>query len=238
MNPFSCLSQIDVNNPASWQGTCFLSFDIDWAHDDVLRDAIALVEQADVHATWFVTHDTPLLAHLRRNPKFELGIHPNFNELLMGRDTAGADADQILATLKALVPEARTLRSHSLVQSERLVDQFHQHGITHVSNFFIPETAERPLWPWQLWDGMTAIPHGWQDNVSMRLHGTIQPPPPLSTGLRVVDFHPIHVFLNTERVARYESARAHFRTPERLQQERNQSTPGARDILNHILGAA
>lgn len=79
---FKTLTSIEVKSSRSITGTLYLTFDIDWACDGVLADTIDLVEEADVCATWFVTHDTPLLKRLRENPKFELGIHPNFNNIL------------------------------------------------------------------------------------------------------------------------------------------------------------
>ncbi len=229
---FDSILRIDPNQPATWEGKIFLSFDVDWAHDEVLADTITLVENAGCAATWFVTHDTPLLARLRENPKFTLGIHPNFNPLLAGG--AVESSDTVLAALMKLVPEARVVRSHSLVQSERLVDSFHAHGLTHVSNFFVPETAA-PQMPWRLWDDMVCIPHCWQDNVSMRLHHHPQPPKRDASGVRVYDFHPIHIFLNSENIARYESARGTFQHPDALLAYRNTSMNGVRNILESVM---
>lgn len=233
---FDLLPHIDPHRPESWEGKRFLSFDIDWAHDDVLADTIAMVEQAGIPATWFVTHDTPLLAVLRANPKFALGIHPNFNELLNGSPRAGADAGAILDALMQIVPEAKVIRSHSLAQSERMVDAFHARGLSHISNFFIPAESG-PLRPWHVWDGMVCIPHGWQDNVSMRMHGRMQPPQ-WQGGVQVYDFHPIHVFLNSENVARYESARADFRDPAALLSHRGTDANGARFTLQRVMEGA
>lgn len=232
---FSLLEQIVVGDPGTWEKKRFLTLDIDWAHDSVLADAIDLVEKAGVQATWFVTHSTPLLDRLRANPAFRLGIHPNFNELLVGSTESGKEsASRILRNLIDLVPEARAVRSHSLVQSERLVDLFHEHGLTHISNFFVPENAG-PQRPWRLWSGMTCTPHIWQDNVSMRLDGSIRKPAS-ELGLRIYDFHPIHVFLNTDRMEHYESARPFFQTPDELGKHRQLEAIGARDILLRLLG--
>ena len=72
---FSTLSNIDPADQATWEGKIFLTFDIDWACDEVIEDSIVLVESVGAAATWFVTHETPLLERLRNNPAFELGIH-------------------------------------------------------------------------------------------------------------------------------------------------------------------
>ncbi len=79
MRCFKNISSIVVNEEHTWKDKIFLTFDIDWANDDVLNDTIDLIERSDIAATWFVTHDTPVLNRLRANPRFELGIHPNFN---------------------------------------------------------------------------------------------------------------------------------------------------------------
>ncbi|TSE31339.1 hypothetical protein LCC91_03300 [Tepidimonas taiwanensis] len=70
------ISEIKPDDPSAWEDRLFLTIDIDWVHDTVLADMIDLLDRFDVHATWFVTHDTPLLERLRDNPRYELGIHP------------------------------------------------------------------------------------------------------------------------------------------------------------------
>jgi len=113
--PFSKISKISATLVESWLGRIFLTFDIDWAHDDVLADSIDLVEQAGVCATWFVTHETLLLKRLRQNPNFELSIHPNFNLLLLGWDGCrGRNAAEVVERLISLIPEERSIRSNSV----------------------------------------------------------------------------------------------------------------------------
>ena len=41
-----------------------ISFDIDWANDDVLCDTIEIIEDAEIKATWFVTHETKHLSNI------------------------------------------------------------------------------------------------------------------------------------------------------------------------------
>ena len=75
---FSNISAINPYLEATWQGKVFLSFDIDWAHDEVLADTIKIVRDAGIASTWFVTHNSPLVQELRGLNGAELGIHPNF----------------------------------------------------------------------------------------------------------------------------------------------------------------
>lgn len=220
---------VDTSRP-----TVGLTFDLDWAHDQVLEDTIEQVEKANVPATWYVTHQTPMLSRLRDNPNFELGVHPNFNFLLQGDTQNGRTAAEVVERLMDIVPEATSVRSHSLFQSERLADIFAEKGLRTISNFYVPHANGRATAPWPLWDGIVAIPHSWQDNVSMRLNGTIVDPQLISGAANVVDFHPIHVFLNTESTDRYERSRADHRHPDRLRNVRYEGR-GTRTILQDLL---
>ena len=209
MSRFSHIHSIDCDRADTWRGKAFLTFDIDWAGDGVLHDCLDLLEHYEVPSTWFVTHDTPVLARLRANPLIELGIHPNFNFLLQGDSRNGANAEEVLDRMLALVPEAKTVRSHSMTQSTPLLDMFLRKGLTHDANHFIPEQAGMTLAPWRLWNGLIKVPYSWEDDVHcMYGHGDAPAALLAKDGLRVFDFHPIHVFLNTEHLDRYEQARA------------------------------
>lgn len=183
-----------------------LSLDIDWACDEVLADSIDLVEGVGAPATWFVTHDTPLLERLRANHNFELGIHPNFNPLLDGNCKG---AEQVIDEILAIVPEAVSVRSHSMVQSSRLLELFRSKGLRFDCNHFIPEQSGIMLKPWRLWNGMIKVPHFWEDDAACIYEaGAAVRDLVGRDGLKVFDFHPIHVFLNTEDLARYEQTRS------------------------------
>jgi hypothetical protein len=227
-----------VDDPESWDGRIFLTLDIDWAHDTVIAHAIDIVEAADVAATWFVTHETPMLERLRANPKFELGIHPNFNFLLGGDPRSGANADEIVDGIMAIVPEAKSVRSHSLVQSSRLLDLFSSRGLTHDANKLIPEQSGIELKPWIEWSGMTRVPYSWEDDFWCDSRSTTPMADLLARpGIRGFDFHPIHIFLNTEAMERYESVRPHFGAPERLAEARCPGR-GTATMLSELLAPA
>lgn len=137
---FGNIGEINLENPSSYQ-KIFLTFDIDWASDFVLDSCINLVESVGVKATWFVTHETPLLERLRANPNFELGIHPNFNPLLEGDFAYGKNYKEVLRYFLNIVPEAKSMRSHCLGISSRILQEAKNLGITHESNICIPAMA-------------------------------------------------------------------------------------------------
>ena len=90
-----------------------ITLDIDWAPDHVIDRIAAQLIDARVRATWFVTHQSPAIDRLRARPDlFELGIHPNF----LNQSTHGETPAEVLAHCMALVPDARSMRTHSLVQ--------------------------------------------------------------------------------------------------------------------------
>jgi len=233
------IKSINPNKPSTWEDYLFLTFDIDWACDDVLAYTIDMVEEAGVYATWFVTHDTPLLERLRENPKFELGIHPNFNNILAGKydPDNGKSAEQVIDKLLSIVPEARSVRSHSLTQSSKLVQLFVEKGLTHDCNYFIPHQTRINLCPWYFWNSIIKVPHFWEDDISFVCNENLDNIEVLTRrkGLKVFDFHPIHVFLNTENKERYETARLYYHSPEVLMKLRNNETFGTGDALRLLL---
>lgn len=233
---FSVTSSVLPEDPTTWEGRIFLTFDIAWAHDDVLADSIALIEEAGVAATWFATHSTPLLDRILANPKFELGIHPNFLPLLMqGNSSIGASAEDVVDQMLAFVPGAKSIRSHSLVQSGRLLQIFKRKGLTHDCNAFIPGRSGILLKPWVDWFGVIRVPYYWEDDFwceapKKEAAGDLL----VREGLHGFDFHPIHLYLNTESMSRYEGARVNFSAPEALIGHRY-AGEGTRAFLSQIL---
>src|SRR5918993_971076 len=235
---FATMATIDLAQPQSWQRQVFLTLDIDWASDEAIGAAIDILETRRVPATWFITHDTPVLARLRENPDFELGIHPNFNFLLMGRDDNGRDAEEVVGRLMEVVPEAKSVRSHSTTQGSRILDVFKAAGLTHESNHFLPHDTGMPIRPWGCWTGLVRVPYFWEDDVAF-LAG---PPAPIASlaareGLRAFDFHPIHIVLNTDHADRYEAARTFFHDHDQLRRHANDGCYGVRDQLLDLLDA-
>ncbi|MCA9807871.1 MAG: hypothetical protein KC476_07945 [Cyanobacteria bacterium HKST-UBA06] len=209
---FKTISAIDPDIPASWQDKVFLTFDIDWASDAVLNHTLDLVEAAGVCSTWFITHPTPFLDRLLANKQVEVGLHPNLNHFFEVPNPKAATLEETLDSLHNLAPKARVVRSHSLVQSSRLSACFERMGFTHECNTFVPVSSGVSLKPWRQSHKPIQVPHGWEDDVAVTDHPQITPDAYLDQvarqqGLAVLDFHPIHVALNTEDLARYERAR-------------------------------
>lgn len=211
-----------------------LTVDIDWAHDLVIHDTLSLIEQFGEKATWFVTHETPLLIEILSSTGHELGIHPNFNPLLEGMP---GNSLQILETLMELVPEARALRSHSLTRSSKLSNFFRKVGITHESNIFLPPHINSQIEAWRDYSGLIQVPIRWEDDVRLIDDSIGEPVEHLNrTNLFVVDVHPIHIYLNTLTIDDYENSRAHMQDPGwLLANRRPKNCGGTRDRLIALL---
>jgi hypothetical protein len=234
-NKFNNIFHIDPKIHESWKNKIFLTFDIDWAHDEVILDSYELICKYQVNTTWFVTHYTNLLRTLEIDRRIELGIHPNFNYLLSGG--GGGESSSVIQKAKELVPTATSIRSHSLVQSEKLIDQFLDHGFMRICNLFIPYKNDMRVSPFNLWNGAIIVPHQFQDNASLRMNEEFIQVDSFNAGFHVFDFHPIHVFLNTESLERYENTRSLHNNPKELIKHRYEGY-GTRNRLLDLLKLA
>lgn len=231
----SVIKNVSINDFRKSSNEVFITIDVDWAHDAILEYAIDIFERHDLSVTWFLTHKTGLLERIRENPKFELGIHPNFNPLLKGDITNGSSAIEVFCKLLDIAPEAKSFRSHSLLQSSPLLNIAKEIGLTHDANSYIPHSSGIELAPWTHWNGLIRVPHFWEDDVCWQ-DGFKAPPSALlsSPGLKVFDFHPIHIFLNTDSDQRYSQARSAYHDPEALIGFRNQGY-GTKNFLCDLL---
>lgn len=224
---------------ASYDNEIYLTFDTDWADDEVLRDTVALLDARSIPATVFATHASPLLAGLARHPRIELGLHPNFNALLEA-GPRNRDAEGVLADLHRTFPQAKSVRSHSLVQSSRLQYLFAGRGLEFEVNQFMPSWSGVICKPYREISGLVRVPYFWEDDVHvMAMERGLVPPWNADAmldqqGLKVFDFHPVHVFLNTEHLDRYEQSREMHRDPARLAEHRH-AGQGTRTFLNDII---
>jgi hypothetical protein len=226
----------------TYDNEIYLTFDTDWAADEVVQDTISLLDAHGAAATMFVTHGSPALSALAGHPRIEVGIHPNFNALL----EAGPhdhDAAALLARLHGEFPQAVSVRSHSLFQSSSIHHLFARRGLTFEVNQFIPAWSGVTCKPYREITGMIRVPYFWEDDVHvMAMERGLAPPWNAetmldATGLKVFDFHPIHVFLNTESMDRYARSRASHRDAARLVAHRFDGDGTRSFLLDLIAGA-
>lgn len=182
-----------------------LTFDIDWAPDFVIDYVANILIANKVKSTWFVTHNSDAIERLKaRSDLFELGIHPN----MLSGSTHGKTEDEVLNYILNIVPNAISMRTHSLYQSTGfLIKASKEYGILNDVSLFLPRAPH--LQPHTVqWHGISLcrIPYFWEDASEMSEDNSIWDISDYRLklkGLRILSFHPIHIALNTERFERY-----------------------------------
>ena len=234
MSKFALISEIKPSIKETWYDKLFLTFDIDWAHDEIIWDTLEILREFDTPATFFFTHKTKIIDDVVSFGKHEIGIHPNFNQLLISNQKEQCAKD-IIFDLMEIVPNAVSVRSHSTTNSSILCKTFRTFNLTHECNFFIPDFSGIELKPWKNWTGMTMVPYFWEDDVACIEKEVTQITKLInSKSLKVFDFHPIHVFLNSADLELYSSLRNMHKNPIELIKYRNHSY-GTRDRLIELL---
>jgi hypothetical protein len=204
-----------------------ITLDIDWAPDFMIDDVADILIRNRVKATWFVTHNSAAVDRLRAVPElFELGLHPNF----FPSSTHGKSTTEVLRHCFEIVPDARCFRTHGLVQSTPILDAAMQTGLEIDLSLFLPNGyVTEPLEYWRSGRRLWRLPYVWEDDMEME-----QPVPSWSAdefmkrrGVQVVDFHPIHIWLNAPDLRAYEALKS--RAPELTAATRADAEPLRRD---------
>ena len=236
-NLYGLIKEIEPDYPETWRRRLFITIDIDWCSDLVLKFTYDLVERYSVPVTWFATHESKMLDVIRNNDRHEVGIHPNFNMLLNGDHKYGSSAREIIQRCMRIVPEAKSVRSHSVTQSTGILTEFRACGLQYDCNHFIPRRTGMVLHPWSYWAGdLIKVPYMWEDDVHC-MHKKDWNIKEYLCGesINVFDFHPIHVYLNTERIERYYASKVAQEDGEELKEWVNSDTPGVRTFLIDLL---
>lgn len=194
-----------------------LSIDVEWAHPEVLADAVRLLEERAIRATFFCTHaDIDVPGH-------ERALHPNFrrsgNSALIGvrADLLADDRAlyrHVMQQTKAFCPEAVGVRAHSLFADSDLLPVYREAGLLYDSSYMMPlagglapaargsNVLELPIYYMDHWDlGEQAT--------AFRLAGLELNKP----GLKVVAFHPNLIYSNPASAQDYVSSKPHYHDP-------------------------
>ncbi len=218
--------------------TIYITMDSDWANDGLLDYSIKLAESLDIPVTMFVTNDTPMLQKLRAHPLFTLGIHPNFLPQLNGQSTKSFR--ETIAEMRELVPEAKIIRCHALIDATPILVTAAEMGFLADMNLFIPHSSGISLSPYRHFSGIKRLPFFYEDDAWASEPGAPSPDQHLQAdGLKIFNFHPIHLYLNTEKMDRYARAKPYYHDFECLAPFRNEGpNMGARDFLTLLKGIA
>lgn len=181
-----------------------ITLDCDWAPDFMLKEISQILTKNKIKATWFITNNSPFLSELKSNSLYELGIHPNFD---IG-STHGNSVDEVLKNMKKIVPDAVSVRTHKLFQSTPILSKFQNYGIKNDVSLLLYKTPN--LQPHYLnYFKLFRLPFFWEDDLEMNEDVLWNDKKIFSVkGMKIFNFHPIHICLNSENIQAYEKLKA------------------------------
>lgn len=221
----------------SMQKKIFLTFDIDWASDTLIKYTYDILKAENVKATFFVTHKSDFINSIKDDPNIELGIHPNFNRLFDAENSMGG-VWRIMDEIMEIVPNAISTRSHALVQGS-LIQSIGKAYIKFDCNTYMDIKSDVLIKPYLNPFGTTSIPHFFEDDVNILFPNKLRVDDYLDyKGLKVFDFHPVHIGLNNDSMDRYNSAKEYTTVnTDEIFKFRNNAY-GAEDILREVIAGA
>lgn len=234
------------NNPIRMQNAIVITFDTDWAPDWCIALCFELCLQFDITATFFVTNTSPILKKIASNDRFELGIHPNFlvNHNIKKDNTLFYQ--NILKSYLQIVPEAKSIRSHSLYRDSRLfvyIEEQVPSICNEVSTFLPGHIGLQPV-------PIRFSPHGrsllhfsciWEDDIAILEPQRWLTPLFNNTlpGVYIFNFHPIHIALNSCSPEQYSNLRKFHNipdvTPEDCNKFANKTHFGIKDYFERLI---
>jgi len=178
-----------------------LTLDVDWAPDFMIEYVSELLIKQGVHATWFITHDSPAIQKLFENKLFEIGIHPNFDQ----NSTQGENPRSILSNLKSIAPNAKSVRMHNLLQSTPILKMLPDFGIENECSLMLEHNYNlQPFF--SKYFNLYRFPYFWADDVTMSYTFTWNECNfKNSPSLQIFSFHPVHIYLNSKTTENYQN---------------------------------
>jgi len=206
-----------------------LTLDTDCGNDEVIEDSINLIIKNGIDK--FVVFATKKFSVFKSLPSsIEIGIHPYISCI--------SEGERVISSLKKSIPSAISLRNHTLFNSAKLFRVYANLGIKATSNYL--SFFSKNLSPISLPYEIKEYPIYFMDDAYILLYTgndkfTVDSLNLNSAGLKVLAFHPIHIFLNTENLSRYEKAKSAFRNINELRNFINKKNKGIKDLFCDVL---
>lgn len=131
--------------------------DVDWASEDAIAIQQDVFDRHGIHATYFVTHRSERLARLHADKRVDLGVHPNF----LPGSSHGEGFTQVIDTVLAFAPEARTYRCHRYFDVSDVAHEFHRRGFRYDAN--LCTNLQTGLAPIRHESGLIRLPTFYED---------------------------------------------------------------------------
>ena len=218
-----------------------LTFDIDWAPDWSIAEVLEILEQYNVKGTFFCTHQTDLNSEIL-SKGHNLGIHPNF----LPGTTQGHNTESIIEYLLNIAPNAISLRTHALVQSSPLLHEIFSKfpQLKYDLSLLTPSIPLMRFIDWKF-DGVAfkRIYYQWEDDACFWDENYAWDNVEVLSPFFVMDFHPIHLSLNSCSLAAYHEFKSSLVGVSMMESSRADAAKfinrniGAKDALACILDA-
>ena len=200
-----------------------MTIDLEWCPTPIIQDTIQLLDEFDISATLFSTHNDKMQVE-----EHERALHPNFFD-------QEDDDEVVISELYDMFPMANGIRSHGLYIHSRLRSAYPE-SITYESNYI--QYLEPNISPHWMHQQIVQFPIYFMDDMWLRTNDNHEPVDTSTLvnkeGLKVFDFHPVHVYLNTSTITEYEHAKQHYDSPEKLETLRTDEY-GVRDLFTALL---
>jgi len=219
-----------------------LSIDVDWAPDFAIEFVAKKLKEKRIKATWFLTHDSAAVKQiLENNEIFECGIHPNF----LPNSSHGKNEKEVMDNITRLFPGLNIVRTHALFQSTYLMKMLVKDFKMKIDvSLLLPETPyiqPHTIYFDQNNEALIRVPFFWEDDIEMYnplKNWRLKHPKFQVKGLKVFDFHPIHIFLNSTNMIEYEKLKLHHPlnslNEEDVRSHVNKKSEGVNDLFDEI----
>jgi len=205
-----------------------ITLDIDWAPDYMIDFVADELRKRNIRATWFATHTNRVIKDLEIDPLFEVGIHPKGQSV--------DEVDKKIKERKVDFPSAISIRTHGLLQASSLrrIERL-DHGLLIDSSTYLRGMPNiSPFFTYYDGEPLFNVPFFWAEdgefftpNPSFNITPIINTP-----GLKVLDFHPVHIYLNSPSMEPYNDAKIRMK-PKQLS---DWDEDGASRFIHHEKG--
>ncbi len=173
---------------------CFTS-DTDWASEEQIEFLMNVFKEHHITVTPFLTHASEVIRRLYSDKRNLVGLHPNF----LPGSSHGANYEEVVSNAKRLWPESVFFRSHSFFDNTHIGRLVANNGFKFDANLLL--FLQNGLFPLKHNSGLLRFPTAWEDDI----HFYLKLPMSISCfgqfldspGLKIFNFHPVHVFFNT-----------------------------------------
>jgi hypothetical protein len=187
------------------------TMDTDWSPAGGIEYVLETIVDPRLALTVFCTGRYPAL---ERRPLTEIALHYNV-------DHQGFEAAYRRAAVE--LPDAKGARGHSLAMSERLRALYREYGTRYDSSYIMFEC--QGIVPFLISRNVWEFPIYFMDMFFLEFHeGDFALAPTgrqlSGPGLKVLDFHPVHLLLNTPSLEYYHECKGHYHDVDALLRRR------------------